>query len=45
MWVVGGLQMPTGDTGELHSPVPLPLRPLGLPRPPRPASLGDLLFL
>lgn len=38
--------MPMRDTGELHSPVWLLLRPLGLPQPPpRPVSLGDLLFL
>lgn len=44
MWV-GELQMPVGAQGVLHSPILLPLRPLILCRPPRPASLGDLLFL
>lgn len=48
MGVVGGLQMPLGAQRVLHHPIPLPPRPLGLPRSPpipRPASLGDLLFL
>lgn len=45
MRAVGGLQMPMRAQGGLHRPVPLLLRPLGLPQLTHPASLGNLLFL